>query len=81
MPGPIGLGESTGIELAGDHRRQRPDRTYSAKRLAQTWYAGNTLSAAIGQADNLFTPLQIGQLCGHAGQRRHPLLPPTCSSG
>lgn len=53
----FGLGEPTGIELpekagvvAG------PEYTQS---VGQTWYEGNTLSAAIGQENNQFTPLQL----------------------
>lgn len=53
----FGLGQPTGIELpekvgtvAG------PDYTAS---LGQTWYEGNVMSAAIGQENNQFTPLQM----------------------
>ncbi len=53
----LGLGEPTGIELnekigvlAGPSERE-------AK--GETWYDGDTIQAAIGQSDNLFTPLQI----------------------
>lgn len=53
----FGLGRPTGIELpekvgvvAG------PDYTTS---LGQTWYEGNVMSAAIGQENNQFTPLQM----------------------
>ena len=53
----FGLGQPTGIELpeqvgvvAG------PDYTTS---LGQTWYEGNVMSAAIGQENNQFTPLQM----------------------
>lgn len=53
-----GLGEHTGIELpeytgilAGPEYRDRRD-------MGQ-WSPGDTLQAAIGQSDNLFTPLQI----------------------
>ena len=52
-----GLGESTGIELA-ESTGVNAGPEYSAS-VGATWYAGNTLSAAIGQSDNLFTPLQI----------------------
>lgn len=53
-----GLGQPTGIELfektgvlAG------PD--YRDEEGLGEWYPGDTLQAAIGQSDNLFTPLQI----------------------
>ncbi len=54
----FGLGQPTGIEL--------PEKTgvvagpeYTEKTLGQTWYDGSTLSAAIGQENNQFTPLQL----------------------
>ena len=52
-----GLGLPTGIELAESAGvNAGPD--YARKR-GRIWYPGNTLSAAIGQSDNQFTPLQI----------------------
>lgn len=56
-----GLGQKTGIEigeaegvLAGPDERQ-------AKGLQ--WNPGDTVSAAIGQSDNLFTPIQLASYC------------------
>ncbi len=53
----FGLGELTGIEigessgiLAGPEHREATQGT---------WYGGDTIQAAIGQSDNLFTPLQL----------------------
>lgn len=52
-----GLGEHTGIELAeAVGVNAGPE---FAERIGGTWYAGNVCSAAIGQSDNQFTPLQI----------------------
>jgi penicillin-binding protein 2 len=55
----LGLGQPTGVEidealgtLAGKEERQsRPNPA--------SWYDGDTAAAAIGQSDNLFTPLQL----------------------
>ena len=54
----FGLGEPTGIEL--------PEKTgilagpdYRADNGLNQWSPGDTLQAAIGQSDNLFTPLQL----------------------
>ncbi len=54
----FGLGQATGIEI--------PEETgvvagpeYTENTLGQTWYDGSTLSAAIGQENNQFTPLQL----------------------
>ena len=53
----FGLGQRTGIEI-GDNAGfiAGPD---TSKHFEQTWYGGNVLSAAIGQDNNLFTPLQL----------------------
>lgn len=57
----LGLGEPTGIELpeATGHRANPEvkaelyDGDYSA------WYGGDTVSAAIGQSEHLYTPMQL----------------------
>lgn len=53
----FGLGSKTGVELteasgvvAGIEERQA---------AGGTWYPGDTVQAAIGQSDNLFTPIQL----------------------
>ena len=53
----FGLGLPTGIELTESTGYNAGPET--SQRLGTTWYGGNTLSAAIGQSDNLFSPLQI----------------------
>lgn len=52
-----GLGVASGIELT-EATGINAGPEYSAS-VGETWYGGNTLSAAIGQSDNQFTPLQI----------------------
>lgn len=52
-----GLGVPSGIELT-ENVGVNAGPEYSES-VGTTWYGGNTLSAAIGQSDNLFTPLQI----------------------
>lgn len=57
----LGLGEKTGVEipeaggiLAGPEYRKRFD---------MLWAPGDTVQAAIGQSDNLFSPLQLCNYC------------------
>ncbi len=57
----FGLGEKTGVEipeakgiLAGPEYRKKYDLV---------WRPGDTVQAAIGQSDNLFTPLQLSNYC------------------
>lgn len=54
----FGLGEKTGIEIAGEVAGQVASRTAREER-GKTWYPGETLSAAIGQSDTMVTPLQL----------------------
>lgn len=53
-----GLGEPTGIEIRGE-RSGYVTGPETSKALGQQWYPGMALSAAIGQADNAFTPIQM----------------------
>lgn len=53
----FGLGEPTGIELS-ENTGVMASRAEKEKN-GQTWVVGDTLQAAIGQSDSVFTPLQI----------------------
>jgi penicillin-binding protein 2 len=53
-----GLGEPTGIEL-GEAVGILAGEEYRATHGMGNWYPGDTIQAAIGQSDNMFTPLQL----------------------
>lgn len=53
----LGLGVKTGVEI-GEAEGILASPEYRAS-LDEIWYPGDTLQAAIGQSDNLFTPLQL----------------------
>ncbi len=55
--GYFGLGKTTGIELS-ESRGIVAGPTYREK-LNMEWYPGDTLQAAIGQSDNMYTPAQL----------------------
>ena len=58
----FGLGEHTGIELyenVGNMSKRDNHFQYAGKE----WTIGDTLQAAIGQADSMFTPLQLAEYC------------------
>ncbi|HIY06581.1 MAG TPA: hypothetical protein H9844_05825 [Candidatus Evtepia faecigallinarum] len=57
----LGLGEKTGIELAGEQAGVVAGPAYTAS-IGGTWYEGSVLSAAIGQENNRFTPLQLAHM-------------------
>lgn len=76
----LGLGEETGIELAGEQTGVVAGPAYT-QGLGQTWYEGSVLSAAIGQENNRFTPLQLAHMTATlvgGGERRQVHLLKKC---
>lgn len=69
----LGLGQKTGIELP---EAEGVLASVANKEAAgQVWNPGDTVQAAIGQSDNLFTPLQLANYCAtiaNGGTRYKP---------
>lgn len=69
----LGLGQKTGVELP-EEKGILAGKT--AREAANgVWYPGDTVQAAIGQSDNLFTPLQLVNYCAtlaNSGIRHKP---------
>lgn len=61
----FGFGQITGIDLEGERRGILPSREWKRnaykKPSQQRWYAGETISVAVGQGYNSFTLLQLAQ--------------------
>ena len=57
-----GLGLPTGIDLEHEKAGTIPDSAWKRRRFHQPWYAGETLSAGIGQGYVTTTPLQMANL-------------------
>lgn len=55
----LGFGDYTGIELAGEEEKGQVAGPELRKKSGREWYPGDALQAAIGQSDNLFTPIQM----------------------
>lgn len=55
----FGLGRPTGITLLGEKAGLVPDPQWSERVRGTPWYAGETISVAIGQGPILVTPLQM----------------------
>lgn len=55
----FGFGKKTGIDMEGEVSGLLPSQEWKQKRFQQKWYAGDTVSAGIGQGYNLVTPLQL----------------------
>ncbi|NLB80682.1 MAG: hypothetical protein GX800_03485 [Clostridiaceae bacterium] len=68
----FGLGEYTGIELSGEEKGNFASPEYREK-IGTVWYPGDTLQAAIGQSDHLFTPIQLANFMATVanGGKRH----------
>ena len=62
-------GEKTGVELAGEQAGVVAGPEYTAS-VGGTWYEGSVLSAAIGQENNRFTPLQLAHMTATPGGGR-----------
>ena len=66
----FGLGEHTGIELTettGNMSNQRNHSDFTGTE----WRQGDTLQAAIGQSDSIFTPLQLAEYCAAVANSGH----------
>ena len=63
--GQFGFGAKTGIDVEGEATGVLPSQEWKRKRFRkpeqQKWYPGETISVAIGQGYNAYTPLQMAQ--------------------
>lgn len=55
----LGLGKKTGIELEGETSGTLANQQTAKDIEGNDWYIGDTLSAAIGQSYNSFSPIQM----------------------
>lgn len=55
----FGFGNKSGIDLDGELPGLYPSQEWKQKRYNQKWYAGDTVSAGIGQGYVLVTPMQL----------------------
>ncbi len=56
-----GLGKKTGIELSGEEAGIVASTKYKKETYDEEWQEGETLSAAIGQSYNSYTPIQVAR--------------------
>lgn len=57
------LGEKTGCELSESTGIMSDPNTYSDHHAGEQWYDGLTIQAAIGQCDDMFTPIELASYC------------------
>ncbi|MEO6463017.1 MAG: penicillin-binding protein 2 [Candidatus Eisenbacteria bacterium] len=58
----IGLGQKTGIDLPQERSGLVPTTEWFNKNRKGRWSSGVILNLAIGQGENLYTPIQMGQI-------------------
>ena len=71
----LGLGQKTGVELPEAEGMLASIANKEANGMV--WNPGDTVQAAIGQSDNLFTPLQLANYCAtiaNGGTRYQPYI-------
>lgn len=60
----MGFGRKTGIDLPGEAEGLVPSSRWKIRTYRQRWYAGETISVAIGQGALTATPLQLAYAIG-----------------
>lgn len=60
----VGFGHKTGIDLPGEKEGTVPSTQWAARNYHRKWYAGETVSVAIGQGALTVTPLQLARAIG-----------------
>jgi penicillin-binding protein 2 len=71
----FGLGQKTGIDLPQEVSGTMPSEEWKARNFKQKWYAGETISVAIGQGAVTTTPIQLARTIGGiamGGELRRP---------
>ncbi len=60
----MGLGQKTGVDLPGEDTGIMPSSAWKRRVLKADWYAGETISVAIGQGYVSLTPIQTARAFG-----------------
>jgi penicillin-binding protein 2 len=60
----VGLGHKTGIDLPHEAEGTVPSTRWKIRNFRQKWYAGETISVAIGQGATTVTPIQLASYIG-----------------
>ena len=58
----LGLGDKTGIDIPNEIQSIMPSTEWKRTRFGEKWYAGETISVAIGQGAVATTPLSLATM-------------------
>jgi penicillin-binding protein 2 len=73
----LGLGEKSGIDLPNEVQGLVPSTAWKLERMGEKWYAGETISVAIGQGQVSVTPISLAVMMAtlaNGGTRHTPHL-------
>ncbi len=73
----LGFGSPTGIDVGSEAAGLVPTSQWKERRFGEPWIAGETVSVAIGQGFNLWTPIQLAAAyaaVANGGTRFHPFV-------
>ena len=77
----LGLGVKTGIDIPGEKNGLVPDPEWKEKTFHSNWFAGETISIAIGQGALLVTPIQIARMTSCVANRGLLVTPHLLATG
>lgn len=77
----FGFGDITGIELPAEKAGIIADSAWKERTFGKQWYAGETLSIAIGQGYTLATPLQLALMTARIAGGGKALTPSLLAGG
>lgn len=77
----LGLGRKTGIDLPAEEGGLIPSSEWKRRVLRQRWYAGETISVAVGQGATVTTPLQLAYSIGGIIEGGHFVQPHLLKTG
>jgi penicillin-binding protein 2 len=66
----LGLGLRTGLDIPGERTGTVPSTAWKKAHTGEPWYAGETISCAIGQGQVAATPLQIATMAARLASGR-----------
>lgn len=71
----LGLGGKTGLDVPNEHSGTIPSTVWKKAHTGEPWYAGETISCAIGQGQVSATPLQIATMVARLASGGYAVTP------